>query len=377
MSTTATLLVSLRPALTWARGRLATMHRPSVASRVMRALAMEPCRLPMPVPIPVPRRIPRARAIASLALASGIAVAALPRTSAAWHESEFEFAADGRLVDVQVHVEGQGIAPLFTAPGRFDRHYFQAFKGRNYSLVVRNNSGRRVGVLIAVDGLNVINGEKSALARNEAMYVLDPYERAAIRGWRTSLDQVRRFVFVDEERSYAERTGQANGNMGWIRVLTFRERRPFWEGYGKIRGRDDEILPYGSRQELNREQGPAPDVDQEQAPAPERRELQKSAPRAQGGELAPGAPEESRLYSDQRGNDSPQSAPGTGWGERQWDHVNRTWFVAEAWPVDRITLRYEYAAGLRALGIFPARYGRDRLWEREHGELGFARPPQW
>jgi len=37
---------------------------------------------------------------------------------------------------------------------------------------------------------------------------------------------VRRFVFVDEERSYAERTGQANGDMGWIRVLSFRERAP-------------------------------------------------------------------------------------------------------------------------------------------------------
>ena len=57
------------------------------------------------------------------------------------------------------------------------------------------------------------------------MYVLDPYEGAVIRGWRTSLDDVRQFVFVDEERSYAERTGQANGDMGWIRVLSFQRDR--------------------------------------------------------------------------------------------------------------------------------------------------------
>src|SRR5439155_442973 len=102
-------------------------------------------------------------------------------------------------------------------PSGSDRLYFQAFKGRNYSLVVRNNTGRRVGVLIAVDGLNVVTGERSSLSRNESMYVLDPNERAVIRGWRTSLDQVRRFVFVDEEHSYAERTDQANGDLGWIR----------------------------------------------------------------------------------------------------------------------------------------------------------------
>jgi hypothetical protein len=130
-------------------------------------------------------------------------------------------------VDVQIQVDGR-VAPLYLAPGHFDRRYFQAFRGRNYSLVVRNNTGRRVGVLIAVDGLNVLNGEISNLSGQESMYVLDPYERAEIRGWRTSLDDVRRFVFVDEERSYAERSDKANGDMGWIRVLSFREQRTWW-----------------------------------------------------------------------------------------------------------------------------------------------------
>src|SRR4029077_10482385 len=95
-------------------------------------------------------------------------------------------------------------APLYSKNGAWDRHYVQAFRGRNYSLVVRNNTGRRVGVLIAVDGLNVVNGRRSNLSNDEAMYVLDPYEQSTIRGWRTSLNDVRRFVFVDEERSYAE-----------------------------------------------------------------------------------------------------------------------------------------------------------------------------
>jgi len=40
---------------------------------------------------------------------------------------------------------------------------------------------------------------------------------------------------------------------------------------------------------------------------------------------------------------------------------------------DQLVLRYEYASGLHALGIFPR---GNRTWEREHGQLGFAQPPR-
>ena len=166
-----------------------------------------------------------ARALAGLLVLSAIAAVVSPVAADSWKRSSRSHSSvEGDLVDVRVRVDGE-TTPLFFRPGTFDRHYFQAFRGRNYSLVVRNTTGARVGVLIAVDGLNVVNGERSRLSRNETMYVLDPWETATIRGWRTSLKDVRRFVFVDEERSYAERTGQANGDLGWIRVLSFREQR--------------------------------------------------------------------------------------------------------------------------------------------------------
>lgn len=257
---------------------------------------------------------------------------------------------DGQIVDVQVMVEG-AVAPLYFRPGQYDRHYFQAFRGRNYSLVLRNTTGRRIGVVIAVDGINVVNGERSHLRRDESMYVLDAYERAVIRGWRSSLDEVRKFVFVDEERSYAERTGQANGDMGWIRVVAFRENVPAWQTWGKVRERrfDND----GREESLGEDAAPS---------AP-------NAPRAK----AEAAPEMSRDALGQRSNES-DSNPGTGWGERRSDPVQRTWFQAERRPADQISLRYEYASGLRALGIFP---GQSRLWDREDGRLGFAKPPRW
>ncbi len=336
-------------------------------------LAGEPCRLPAPVRIPVRRPLPLANANpAGLALgtALGLALAIAP---AAFASTSWERTADGRLVDVEVLVDGSA-APLYAKSGSWDRRYFQAFRGRNYSLAVTNNSGQRAGVLISVDGLNVVNGERSSLAGTEPMYVLGPYERAVIRGWRTSLEDVRRFVFVDEQRSYAERTGQASGDMGWIRVLSFREQRPQVRIEPRERGDDDEWQPFGSREEK------------------EGRDAAR-APNAQGGDSRTGSEGQGKQRADTdgpaskgemskrsadsfHGQSAPESNPGTGWGDRSADPVQRTVFLAAHSATDHIILRYEYEPGLRALGIHPR---RNRTRDRDRGELswGFARPPRW
>jgi hypothetical protein len=308
---------------------------------------------------PITRLIP-----AALALGAALALST-PASADYWNRTNSTSQVDGRLVDVSVMVDGS-TAPLYHRAGNWDRNYFQAFRGRNYALAVTNNTGQRIGVLIAVDGLNVVNGERSNLSRGEAMYVLDPWEHAVIRGWRTSLSDVRRFVFVDEERSYAERTGQANGDMGWIRVLAFREDRPAWRMPELPRVRR-ENEPRGARPEVDDLAPPTAQREKagasEQAPAP-----------TLGGELRNDKRAETLQRDEVRAPMAQESAPGTGWGERRYDPVNEVEFVAERNAVDRINLRYEYESGLRALGIVPK---RDRVWERERGELGFAKPPKW
>src|SRR5262245_41654553 len=150
-----------------------------------------PCRLPDPVPIPVPRRKPGALGSAlalvmGLALMSGQAAAqSYQDRPQSWRIPGWSSSADGRLVDVQVEVQGQA-TPLYLSPRQDSRLYFQAFKGRNYGIRLTNQTGERVGVLLTVDGLNVINGNRSSQSRHEPMYVLDPYESTVIRGWRTS-----------------------------------------------------------------------------------------------------------------------------------------------------------------------------------------------
>jgi hypothetical protein len=299
-------------------------------------------------------RVTRSALLAALALSLATATA----TASAHRAPSPTRAVYGDLVDVQVLVGG-GTAPLYLAPSRSDRHYVQALRGRNYALQVHNRTGRRVGVLIAVDGLNVVNGERSHLRPDEAMYVLDPYETATIRGWRTSLEQVRRFVFVDEERSYAERTGQANGDMGWIRVLAFAERRP---------------VSWLSPERLFRN-SPPPCQGQDS------REREEAAPRAQAStpEALPAPTAERRAAQKSMAGaldaaPRAESYPGTGWGERRADPVQETSFVADGPARDHLVFRYEYAGALRALGID---LGGDRLMGRERGELGFAQPPRW
>ena len=383
MQTLLTLITWARPTVRWATCRFPGMRRASSTySRVIRAIsvrlagwaeALVPS--PLPAPVPVPARTPRLLVLfAALALAASASVAG-PAGAAVYRGGNggtYEMTADGRLVDVQILVDGRGV-PLYYGPSGFDRRYFQAYHGRNYSLAITNNTGRRIGVLIAVDGLNAVNGDRSSLASDEPMYVLDPWERTVIHGWRSSLSQIRRFVFVDEERSYAERTNQANGDMGWIRVLAFNERgwQNVHDGRGRVNGREktyDGQAPFGSREQQGGEGPQAQGRDR--AVAPQTRGDQ-AAP-APEGDGVQGRGSARQMYRDA----APDAAPGTGWGDARWDPVRRVWFVPEWRATDQLVFRYEYAAGLQALGIYP-RNARERVLERDRGELGFAQPPRW
>jgi hypothetical protein len=260
----------------------------------------------------------------------------------------------GRLVSVSLEVDGR-TAPLYPAPDGSGRYYLEAWRGSRYAVRLANRTGERLGVLLTVDGLNAISGERSPAGSRSSgrMYVLYPWDDTVVQGWRTSMEDVRQFTFVDEERSYATRSGKGGGRLGWIEVEIYRERRPVVRPWPYWPYRPDDDRPYdGEPSEESRREpkakddssGTARDGIAERAPAPP----------------ATAAP----------------SYPGTGWGPRAEDPVRVVSFDPAAAPAERITLRYEYASALRALGILPRSWwSRDRLRERERGEEGFARPP--
>jgi hypothetical protein len=256
--------------------------------------------------------------------------------------------APGSLVGVTVEVGGQP-APLYPAPDGSGRYYLEARKGCRYLVRLSNRTGERIGVVLTVDGLNVISGERDR--GRGRMYVLDPWRHATVQGWRTSLQDVRRFTFVDEEASYAARSNKANARMGWIEVSVYREKQR-WHPHPL---RDDDAKSSADRPAEAGEAGRA--------------------------EAAPSAPEpmaEGEARSQGKRSARARSYPGTGWGSRAHDPVVLVDFHPERSPSQRTTLRYEYRRALVALGVLPSPHAQhDRLWERDRGASGFAPPPLW
>ncbi len=294
----------------------------------------------------------------------------------------------GRLVSVRVEVGGDP-SRLYPDPRGTGRFYLEARQGAPYEIHLGNRTGERVGVVVTVDGLNVVSGEREG--GRGRMYVLDPWGETTIKGWRSSLHDVRRFTFVDEQASYAARAGKANGRMGWIEVGVYRELgRPSvccdgrdWHGTphpledapDAWSGREGEVdaakssEPGARRAEAppvpSATPGPFPEAEA-QARVDESKTADAPALGSSGGVYGRPAPRLER----------PRSFPGTGWGSRLHDPVVVVDFRPEPNPFEQVILRYEYAASLRALGI---RVGpdtaRDRLRDRERGAWGFAQPP--
>jgi hypothetical protein len=242
----------------------------------------------------------------------------------------------GALVSVSVEVEGWSV-PLYPAPDGSGRFYLEAREGARYGVRIANRTHERLGVLLTVDGLNAISGDRDRGAGRPTgrMYVLHPWDSASIQGWRTSLADVRRFTFVDERASYAARAGKANSRMGWIEVAVYRERpRPYVYRTDPYEGRRD-------RGEAREEAAEADRAD-------------RSSPRDESPAMK--APPTARA--------EPQGGyPGTGWGARQDDPAMLVDFEPEASPAERVTLRYEYASALRSRAssrAVPSSYGSVR-----------------
>jgi hypothetical protein len=203
------------------------------------------------------------------------------------------------------------------------RSYVQAERGARYRLRVHNATGARLGLVIAVDGRNIIDGRKSELARNEAMYVLDAWDTQDYAGWRASLDAINEFYFTDWKDSYAEAFGDRSAR-GVIAVAVYREAPP------------PNVQPYFEDRDKSA-------ADTASAPAA------KSAARSRRDESA-----------------------GTGYGERREDHVRAIDFVAEADTDSRHFIKYEWRDTLCRKRVIECGEP-NRFWDES--TLGFAPPP--
>ncbi len=246
---------------------------------------------------------------------------------AAWAHPRYDDVA------IDIVTDDGTVLTQYPVPGPYarssHRRYIEASKDERYSVRMRNRTGRRIGVVIAVDGRNIISGEKSNLKPNERMYILGPYQQYTYRGWRTGRNHVNRFYFTDVEDSYADAWGDRSA-MGVIAVSSYREkRRP--------------VKPYALRKH-------------------------KRGARAGAAEDAPAPKSEFDAMEERQA--------GTGFGEETWSPSQVVRFKPDRRTVAKYFLKYEWRETLCRKGVIRCDRQPNRFWPQDNE--GFAPyPPGW
>ena len=236
----------------------------------------------------------------------------------------------GDAVQVSIVTDSGRTLPLYPAASRHKIHkvYAEAVRGDHYRIVVQNRLGRRVGVVVAVDGRNIISGKKSWLRNSERMYIIEPYATNEYSGWRTNQDQVNRFYFTDVSDSYAAAFMDESA-MGVIAVAVYPEIQRYEPPVGLY------------------ESAPS-------APSVSMRMAKKSAGAA------------AKAESD---------SAGTGYGSPEYSPSRQVSFEAESVALETIYLKYEWRTTLCRMGIVscktPPHRPPNRLWDGND----YAPPP--
>ncbi len=280
-------------------------------------------------------------------------------------------AASSHEVSVEILVDGRPLRE-FQAAGRT---YVEARKSRSYSIRLTNETGGRVAVVLAVDGLNSIDATHTS-ARDAAKWVLAPYETAEIKGWQVDDLSARRFVFTSEEKSYGAWLGDSR-NLGVISAVFFAERS---RGVCCF---DSPVVPYDSYGQGGRGDGAGVAAEVE-AGSRSRGSVRRDAGDAgRNAEAKPSS--DPALESENSRSPATTVAPtprrkseeraATGMGGRTRHEVQWTSFDLGRTPLASFDVRYAYRDELIALGIDPDRGPVSLTIRRRERAVGFAPDP--
>jgi len=238
----------------------------------------------------------------------------------------------GDAVEVSIINDDGWTLPFYPVQTRhhLKKVYAEAYKGDHYRIVVRNKLNRRIGVVIAVDGRNIISGQKSWLKNTERMYIIDAYATSEFSGWRSAQDKINRFYFTDVPDSYAAAFGDESA-MGVIAVTAYPEIRHY-----------EPPMNYSYS-------GPAGKMKEQS--------LDKA--------MAPSVKGESRALE----------SAGTGYGEEEYSPSYVVSFEPEKKAVESILIKYEWRKTLCSMKIINCgrtyEHSYNRLWEND----GYAPAP--
>lgn len=121
---------------------------------------------------------------------------------------------------ITVAIVGENGSPL-DALKVGDRTYVVGHDGERYSIVLTNHTNHRFESIASVDGLDVVNGRPASM--DNRGYILSPFARLEIDGFRRSSEAVAAFRFSRVSDSYAAQTS-GDRNVGVVGVAFFSER---------------------------------------------------------------------------------------------------------------------------------------------------------
>lgn len=242
----------------------------------------------------------------------------LTMTSMAWAGRHGHY----QPVSVEIVSDKRGVLEKYDAGfgnRNTQRNYVMAKKKERYTIRVQNHTNDRIGLVIAVDGRNIISGDTSHLKASERMYILGPHGSGEYEGWRTGKNRVNRFYFTKSDDSYAA-AWEDYSAMGVIAVAVYESRR----------------------QEVS-----------------QHREKRSTSPL-----------DRSRAYSQKQD-------PGTGFGETEWSPSKTVRFTPQNKPVSKEFIKYEWRTTLCKKGVISCRrertpHERNRFWPEHFSDFGFA-----
>ena len=100
--------------------------------------------------------------------------------------------------------------------------FIEGRKGSEFVIRLTNNSYDEAMAIVAVDGLNVIDGSRAD--HKGAGYLINPQSHIDVKGWVKDMNSFNAFYFAGKGDSYSERVGKGNSNNGVIGAMFFRPK---------------------------------------------------------------------------------------------------------------------------------------------------------
>ncbi len=131
---------------------------------------------------------------------------------------------EGRTPEFRVLIKSKGqFKPIKVYNDTEGRNWVEARDGTEFGLEFYNPTNQNLLVISSVDGLNIITGKRASIESHNG-YIVEPFKKLFIEGWRISQEKIKAFQFTKNKKdSYAAKATGDDSNVGVIGVAFFKK----------------------------------------------------------------------------------------------------------------------------------------------------------